>query len=553
MIKFAVTRPIGRKESIDKGLLALDWAGDEYHRAYGLQINPNMIESKARILQAPSVEFRGGKTEKPGTNGRWRVDGKQFLRPNSEKLTRWAVCVFNHFSKVPSKATTPDEAKKFIRLFIDQFRNYGGNIEDKMPPIVTHADISQGVSLAYDRAKDGDRLPQLLVFLVNGKITHEYNRIKKNAECRFGIVSQVMQSAHVKACSLQYVGNVLMKVFAKLGGFAFRANPNQNVRPGPKPEDVRLLPPNSMIIGADVSHPGPGSMQPSMAALTASMDRGAMRFAAAVQTNGFRTEMITEWNWVEMFVPLLKEWMSTVGGGKFPAFIFYFRDGVSEGQYQQVLQEELRTLKHIVKTMDDSPGKSASAQVKWTVTIVSKRHHIRFFPKPGVGDKNGNAYPGTIVEKDVTHPHEYDFYLCSHSAIQGTARPAHYTVLVDESGMKTPDPFVKMIYNLCYQYARSSTPVSLIPAVYYAHLASQRALAHDRREVDDNFRYTNADLSDLHKLEEAKRICDVTGKMLTKPAVDRLRELRQMHVPPLLGMPEKGPDVNRIRSSMWFI
>jgi eukaryotic translation initiation factor 2C len=36
-----------------------------------------------------------------------------------------------------------------------------------------------------------------------------------------------------------------------------------------------------------------------------------------------------------------------------------------------------------------------------------------------------------------------------------------------------------MIYEHCYQYMRSTTSVSLHPAVYYAHLASNRAKAHE--------------------------------------------------------------------------
>lgn len=51
-------------------------------------------------------------------------------------------------------------------------------------------------------------------------------------------------------------------------------------------------------------------------------------------------------------------------------------------------------------------------KIKWTVTVCSKRHHVRFFPKDGdmqAGDKNGNALPGTLVERDVTHPFQYDF------------------------------------------------------------------------------------------------------------------------------------------------
>lgn len=34
------------------------------------------------------------------------------------------------------------------------------------------------------------------------------------------------------------------------------------------------------------------------------------------------------------------------------------------------------------------------------------------------------------------------------------------------------------MYESSYTYARATTPVSLPPAVYYAHLASNRAIAH---------------------------------------------------------------------------
>ena len=52
--------------------------------------------------------------------------------------------------------------------------------------------------------------------------------------------------------------------------------------------------------------------------------------------------------------------------------------------------------------------------------------------------------------------------------------------------MKVPvDVFQAMLYDHCYQYQRATTPVSLFPAVYYAHLASKRAEAHiDQAEID---------------------------------------------------------------------
>lgn len=64
--------------------------------------------------------------------------------------------------------------------------------------------------------------PQLLLFMLSGKDSFVYNRIKKSADCRFGVMSQCMQNAHVKRAQSQYISNLLMKVNAKLGGVTAR-------------------------------------------------------------------------------------------------------------------------------------------------------------------------------------------------------------------------------------------------------------------------------------------------------------------------------------------
>lgn len=232
-----------------------------------------------------------------------------------------------------------------------------------------------------------------------------------------------------------------------------------------------LFPAPTLIIGADVSHAAPGAQTPSMAALTVSMDKLATRYAAACETNGFRVEMITTDNINSMLKPMIQQWVSNNGGGKFPSRIIYLRDGVSEGQYQHVLQQEVHDMKALLKTA------SPSIAIPFVVIIGSKRHHVRFFPEKG-GDRNGNPLPGTLVETGVTHPFENDFYLCSHAAIKGTARPMHYHVLLNEANM-TNEEIQTLLYEHSYQYARATTPVSQHPAIYYAHIASNRAVFHD--------------------------------------------------------------------------
>ncbi|KAG0229381.1 hypothetical protein BGX31_006213 [Mortierella sp. GBA43] len=48
-------------------------------------------------------------------------------------------------------------------------------------------------------------------------------------------------------------------------------------------------------------------------------------------------------------------------------------------------------------------------------------------------EANYKPAPGLVVDMDLVHPIEFDFYLRSHASLLGTSRPAHYVVLFDEN------------------------------------------------------------------------------------------------------------------------
>lgn len=55
-----------------------------------------------------------------------------------------------------------------------------------------------------------------------------------------------------------------------------------------------------------------------------------------------------------------------------------------------------------------------------TFIVVQKRHHTRLFcaDKKDQTGKSGNIPAGTTVDVGITHPTEFDFFLCSHAGIQ---------------------------------------------------------------------------------------------------------------------------------------
>lgn len=460
MIKFAVTRPDARNASINEGQGWLNWKEDKFLKQYGLQVNPVMLRTKARVLPPPEVQF-GGSAAKPGTTGRWDLRGKKFLSKNPKQLEAWGVGVFGNADK--------PMLEKFAKDFAMAYRGHGGTVANSPPNLMKLPDDpGQAVETLHNSTGNMfKQRPQLLIFIVQDKNSFHYLRIKKSCDCRFGVVSQVLQIQQVRKGNAQYYSNVLMKVNAKLGGTTSQAKPDRT-------SGFKAFPGPTMVIGADVSHASPGSEQASMAALTVSFDRFGGRYAAACQTNGRRVEIITEANWSSMLGPLAQQWVSTIGVGRVPGTVYYFRDGVSEGQFVHVMQQEVPQIKAVLSKIQGSEWKG-----KITVIVAAKRHHVRAFPQDKAGaDKNNNPLPGTLIEHDCTMPFEWDFYLYSHIALQGTARPVHYTIIHDESN-HPPNVIQNMIYEHCYQYMRSTTSVSMFPAVYYAHLASNRAKAHE--------------------------------------------------------------------------
>lgn len=111
---------------------------------------------------------------------------------------------------------------------------------------------------------------------------------------------------------------------------------------------------------------------------------------------------------------------------------------------------------------------------RFTIVIVGKRHHARFYPtQQAHADRSSNSQPGTVVDRGVTEARNWDFFLQSHAAIQSTARPAHYFVVLDEifrsryaksipQGFENvADVLEDLTQSMCYTFGRATRAVSI--------------------------------------------------------------------------------------------
>ena len=219
MIKFAVSRPPVRREGIKVGLKLLNWEEDQMLKGYGLKIDPEMLKTNARVLDPPEVLFAKGATAKPLYSGRWDLRGKVFLNPNTTPLKSWGICVIVQ-GKDLRPAVSADQVEQFKKNFMNLYRGHGGKIDNPNPPVISGVpDTADAIQKTFQAAGNQVQLrPQILLIILPNRNNEVYLRVKRNCDCRFGVMSQCVQATNVMKNSPQYCSNVLMKFNCKLGG-----------------------------------------------------------------------------------------------------------------------------------------------------------------------------------------------------------------------------------------------------------------------------------------------------------------------------------------------
>lgn len=92
MIREAATSTDVRKQKILNILNQIKYNEAESVRGFGLTVDSQFAEIPARILDAPTLQYKN-KTVRP-SRGEWRADGFEFIVP--EKAVNWGVLILDN-------------------------------------------------------------------------------------------------------------------------------------------------------------------------------------------------------------------------------------------------------------------------------------------------------------------------------------------------------------------------------------------------------------------------------------------------------------------------
>ncbi|KAI5406996.1 protein argonaute 4 [Lathyrus oleraceus] len=447
-------KPQERMRILSDALKTSNYGAEPLLQSCGITISTGFTQVEGRVLPAPRLKFGNGEDFNP-RNGRWNFNNKKFVQPT--KIEKWAVANFS------ARCDVRGLVKDLIRIgntkgiMIDQpFDVFEENPQfRRAPPMVRVEKMFEIIQSKLPGA------PQfLLCLLPDRKNCDIYGPWKKKNLADYGIVNQCMCPVRVND---QYLGNIMLKINAKLGGL----NSLLGVESSPSLPIVSKAP--TLILGMDVSHGSPGQTDiPSIAAVVSSRQWPLIsKYRACVRTQSAKVEMIdnlfkkvSDTEDEGIIRELLLDFYNSSGKRK-PDNIIIFRDGVSESQFNQVLNIELDQIIEACKFLDENWNP------KFAVIVAQKNHHTRFF-QPNAPE---NVPPGTVIDNKICHPRNYDFYLCAHAGMIGTSRPTHYHVLLDEIGF-SPDELQELVHSLSYVYQRSTTAISVVAPICYAHLAA---------------------------------------------------------------------------------
>ncbi|CAJ0565477.1 unnamed protein product, partial [Mesorhabditis spiculigera] len=462
--------PAQRYQGIANHLAALDLATDSRRTlaSLGVKISPKPLEVEGFVRNAPAVNY--GEKRLPTENASWKTMAASYavganlvgitVLWNGPKFVQNAVHQFA--TQLQQKARA-----KGINIgqvdFIADPVDIEAQFREKDSYFVKAKVFETKVNAAR---RQNEPHKHWMIIYADAKAVKSHGFLKL-AEAKHQILTMHITTETLQKLSNFTWENVLAKLNMKAGGL------NHSVVP--QGAALKLWNSNTLVIGYDVAHPTKGLTarqmalgnigEPSVVGFSANCTEHRDAFIGHFAYQQPRREAVSDQVLDRFLKWTLKCWRER-RGRQLPENIIVMRDGVSEGQYDMVLQNELEALRAACQEFQPN------YHPKFCLNICTKRHHKRFLKTDGNGVTN--APPLTVVDRDVVSASVTEFYIQSHVPLQGTAKPTQYEMLKNEIPGMTEDVLQDLIIALTFQHQICPKSVSIPEPVYQADELAKR-------------------------------------------------------------------------------
>ncbi|PAV78442.1 hypothetical protein WR25_13242 [Diploscapter pachys] len=432
----------------------------------GIAVDNIGMEVPARILQAPQIQYGCGDLSNGGAM--WRTPpGAKYLIP--AVISKWAIYYVpfqpgsGHHEKIRTALQlTERDIRSFTEKLILTCQSKGMNLP---MPLEVHK-VAQSDKVGIFRTVERSRKlgAQFAIFVIDEKLDlHEH---LKMAECDFEVVTQELQAKTVNAVLKEgrstTLENIVHKMNCKNGGL----NNTIVCNPAHGQSYKSWTSPSRLYIGIVMSKEAvQGKSRPTCVGYCSNHSKEPMAFL------GDFAFMPARYDNIILVAPdivktVIGKYMKEHGKA-FPKEIVVYRIGHSDSSIRDVLHYELQLVDLTLSCLAAEHGHNKPLL---QYIAASKQHSIRFFPQgmdPADKPPLQNLKAGSAIDEGVVNPHLRQFFLNSHTTLQGTSRTPSYTVLRDDLAYSM-DELKNQTNCLAHLHQIVNLPTSLPSPLYIA-------------------------------------------------------------------------------------
>jgi eukaryotic translation initiation factor 2C len=382
MIKVCALDPFARFQELKK--LAADcrvFTGDnnKFLAKLGIELLQKPMELPGRMLPPPDVLFANNVTERVNAQGGFRAANQQrkqhqFVR--GATLTKWWLVLVAGCMPI-------NQAKNFVSAY----KNMALAVGMKMAMCQMPAQIeetSEAVKQVMEKVK---QMGSQFVMFITPDQTNLHDMIKRHEQAMCVVTQHVLCSTALNASEPRgnlTLYNILLKTNMKLGGINYDLDYSRlNIE-----NKAEWAAHGRLFMGLDVNHPPPmdksqrrkGAVekQPSVMGFCSNAGQHPLHFIGDYEYCATREEIKQSHhsNGLQRQATNALTAYLHFNNKKYPKEIWMYRDGVSEGQYQHVLDFEVSQLRAAIKA---TLPKGVPIP-KLVYMIVTKRHNCRIVP-----------------------------------------------------------------------------------------------------------------------------------------------------------------------------